>query len=94
MKYLLSALILLNIADALLTNHIIKLGAGTEGNPFLLGIAGEPFFTIIKIVGVLLCVLILWDVHRRYPRLALVSTSVFVAAYAVIVFWNLRVLSG
>jgi hypothetical protein len=94
LKYLLGALILLNITDGLLTNHMIKLGAGAEGNPFLLGIAGEPLFMILKIVGVLLCALILWDIHRRYPKLALVSTSVFVAAYAVIVFWNLRLLAA
>ncbi len=94
MKYLLGALILLNIADGLLTDRLIKVDAGTEGNPFLLGIAGEPLFIIIKVVGVLLCALILWDIHRRYPKLALVSTSFFVAAYTVIALWNLRVLIG
>lgn len=94
MKYLLGLLILLNISDGVLTNHIIKLGLGREGNPFLLTLVGQPYFIIIKVVGVLLCALILWDIYRRHPRLALVSTSCFVALYGVIVFWNSSVLLG
>lgn len=94
MKYLLIILVLLNIADGLLTEQIIKFGAGRETNPFLLGVVGEPTFIILKVAGVLLCVLILWDIHRRHPRLALVSSSCFVAAYAGIVLWNIRVLTG
>jgi len=92
LKYLLGSLILLNIADGLLTNRIIKFGFGTEGNPFLLTMVGQPYFIIIKIVGVLLCGLILWDIYRRYPRLALVATSCFVAFYGVVVLWNFSML--
>lgn len=94
MKYLLALLLIFNVADAILTNNIIKFDVGRETNPFLLGIVGQPAFVILKIVGVLLCGLILWDVHRRHPRLALISTSIFAAAYGFIVFWNLRILMG
>jgi len=88
LKYLLGLLILLNIADATLTHFLIEFGVGREGNPFLMGIVGQPTFMIIKVVGVILCALILWDVYQHHPRLALVSTSCFVTSYAAIVLWN------
>ena len=94
MKYLIGALILLNIADGILTTHIVELGLGREGNPFLLSIVGQPVFIVLKVVGVLLCGLILWDIYRRRRRLALVSTSCFVAVYGLIVLWNSSVLLG
>jgi len=89
LKYLLGLLILLNIVDGLLTHFLTQVGIGREGNPFLVQIVGEPVFMIIKVVGVLVCALILWDIYRRHPRLALVSTSFFVISYATIVLWNL-----
>ena len=92
MKYLLGLLVLLNISDGVLTHVLVELGVAREGNSFLLPIVGEPSFIIIKVVGALLCALILWDIYRRRPRLALVSTSTFVASYGAIVFWNLSLL--
>ena len=89
MKYLLGLLILLNIVDGLMTHFLTQNGIGREGNPFLVQIVGEPVFMIIKVVGVLVCALILWDIYRRHPQLALVSTSFFVISYATIVLWNL-----
>ena len=92
MKYLLVLLILLNIFDAVLTNRIVNLGLGREANPFLLHIVGQPNFIVLKASGVLLCGIILWDIYRRRPKLALVSTSCFVAFYGLIVLWNSGVL--
>ena len=89
MKYLIGLLILLVTSDGLLTNLLIKGGLGREGNPFLQPIVGDVGFLVLKVVGVLLCAVILWDIYKRFPRLALVSTSCFVVFYAAIVFWNL-----
>ena len=88
LKYLLGLLILLNITDGILTHLLVKLGVGREANPFLLQIVGEPAFLVLKVAGILLCALILWDIHRRHPRLAFMSTSVFVTIYVGIVAWN------
>ncbi len=88
MKYLLGLLVLLNITDAVLTHFLVELGIGQEGNPFLLGLVGEPAFLVLKVTGVLLAALILWDVHRRHPRLASRLSLVFVLAYGIIVTWN------
>ena len=89
MKYLLGLLIIFEITDGLLTHFLIKGGIAREGNPFLQPIVGETGFIILKIVGVLLCALILWDIYKRFPKVALISTSCFVAFYGVIVLWNL-----
>ncbi len=94
MKYLLSLLILLNIADAVLTNQIVNLGLGRESNPFLTNLVGQPTFVILKASSVLLAGIILWNIYRRHPKLALVSTSCFVAFYGLIVLWNSGVLLG
>jgi len=88
MKYLLSLLVVLVIADGLLTNLLVNGGLAREGNPFLQHLVGEAGFIVIKAVGVLLCALILWDIHKRLPRLALVSTWCFVIGYGAIVIWN------
>ncbi len=88
MKYLIVLLILFNIADGIVTYFLVKHGVGKEVNPFLQQLVDQPTFMIIKVVGVVLCALILWDVYRRHPRLALVSTSCFVISYAVVVLWN------
>ena len=89
MKYLLGLLAGFTTADGLLTYFLIKHGLAQEGNPFLVPIVGEDNFLVLKVVGTILCVLILWDIYKRFPKLALISTSFFVVAYAVIVFWNL-----
>ena len=88
LKYLLGLLVLLNIADGVLTHFLVELDLGKEANPFLLQLVGEPGFLVLKVAGILLCALILWDIHRRHPRLAFMSTSVFVTIYVGIVAWN------
>jgi hypothetical protein len=85
MKYLLGALILLNIADSLLTHFIVTVGANSEGNPFVMSLVGQPAFFAVKTVDVIICVVILRDISRRYKRLVLVASSSFVAAYSGIV---------
>ena len=89
MKYLLALLVIFEISDGLLTHFLIEGGIAREGNPFLQPLVGEAGFLILKVVGVFLCALILWDIYKRYPRVALISTSCFVAVYGVIVLWTL-----
>jgi len=89
MKYLLSLLAGFEISDGLLTYFLIRHGLAREGNPFLLPIVGEDNFLVLKLVAAILCVLILWDIFKRSPKLALISTSCFVVLYGIIVIWNL-----
>ncbi len=82
----------MDIADGVLTNILINKGIAHEGNPFLVGLAGESGFLVIKVVGILVAALILWDISRHHPRLAFWASLVFLAAYTGIVAWNLSLL--
>lgn len=92
LKYILGVLILMEVADGVLTNVLIKQGIAREANPFLVNIAGESGFMVLKIIGVILAVVILWDIHRRYPRLAFWTASFFLLFYSGIVAWNTQLL--
>ena len=89
MKYLLGLLITFEILDGVLTHFLIRGGLAREGNPLLMPLVGETNFLILKVVGVLLCALILWDVYKKWPRIALTTTACFVTLYFGIVVWNL-----
>lgn len=78
------------VADGILTNILVRRGIARESNPFLVEIAGENRLIIIKIFGVLLAALILWDIHRRYPKLAMWASTLFLLIYCGIVGWNLH----
>jgi len=91
LKYLLGLLVGFEISDGVISYVLIRHGLGRETNPFLQSIVGDVNFLILKVVGGLLCALILWDIHRRLPRVALIVTSCFAVFYAAIVSWNLGV---
>jgi hypothetical protein len=78
----------LSWADGVITSFIVKNGYACEGNPFIRGYVTDSNFEIIKIIGTLIALLILWDVSRKYPRAALAFNHVFVASYTIIVWWN------
>jgi hypothetical protein len=87
-KYLLGALIGLVTLDGVLTEFLVGKGAAREANPILQPLVGDVGFMIIKIAGALLCAFILWDVHRRFPRVGIIASWIAVAGYTVIVIWN------
>ena len=91
MKYLLGLLTGFVISDGLLSYFLIERGLAREGNPFLVPIVGEGNFMVLKVVGAILCVIILWDIYKRFPKLALISTSCLVVICGVIVIWNLGI---
>ena len=91
MKLLLVLLVLFVIGDGVVTHFLITGGIATEGNPLLEPIVGDMGFIFLKIAGALLCAVILWDIYRRHPRVAMISTSVFVVFYAGIVTWNVGI---
>jgi len=87
-KILLGLLVVFVIADGLITQLLIRDGLAREGNPLLQPLVGESGFILLKAAGALLCAFILWDIYRRFPRVAVIATWCFVAAYGVIVLWN------
>jgi len=92
MMYPLSALVILVISDGVLTNVLVSDGLAREANPFLVPLVGAGSFLALKVAGALFCALLLWDIYRRQPRMALVGTYCIAAAYGGIVVWNLSML--
>jgi intracellular septation protein A len=87
MIYLLSLLAFFIISDGLLTHALVGDGL-REGNPLLVPLVAQGNLMVLKLVGTVVCIIILWDLYRRFPKLALITTSCFVVAYGVIVLWN------
>ena len=87
-KYLLVTLVSLVVMDGVLTEALVGTGRARETNPLLAPLIGDIGFMLAKIAGSLLCAFILWDVYRRYPRLAMVATWIGVGAYSAIILWN------
>jgi hypothetical protein len=91
-KYLLVLLVVLVVSDGLLTQFLIDGGLAREGNPLLQPLVGKNGFLMLKAAGALLCALILWDIYRRFPKLAVIATWCFIAAYGAIMLWNSSIL--
>jgi hypothetical protein len=88
MKYLLVFLVALVVLDGVVTQFLIVGGGVREGNPFLQPLVGKTAFLVIKILGALLCALILWDIHRRFPRMAVITVWCGIIGYGAILLWN------
>ena len=88
MKYLLAVLVSFVILDGVVTEWLVSGGQAREANPILEPLVGDVGFMLLKVAGALLCTLILWDIYRRFPRIAIGATWCFVVAYGLIVTWN------
>ena len=92
MRYLLGTLIALVVSDGLISHVLVRRGLAQEGNPFLQTLVGGGNFLVIKVLGALLCALILWDIYKRWPKLAVITSLCFVVLYSGILLWNFWVL--
>lgn len=91
MIYLLSVLAFFIVSDGFLTHALVGNGL-REGNPLLVPLVSQGNLMVLKLVGTIVCIIILWDLYRKFPRVALITTSCFVAVYGAIVFWNFGLL--
>ena len=91
-KYLLAVLVTLVVSDGLISQFLVLNGLAQEGNPLLRPLIGEGHFLFIKVVGALVSAIILWDIYKRRPKLAMIISLFSVAVYTGIVYWNLAVL--
>jgi hypothetical protein len=87
-KYLLGILVAFVILDGLLTHFLVGDGLAREGNPLLQSLVGDYGFIALKAAGALLCAIILWDIYRHFPRVAIIATWCCVAFYGGILLWN------
>ncbi|MBN1366825.1 MAG: hypothetical protein JW967_02730 [Dehalococcoidales bacterium] len=89
--YLLIVLVALVVADGIITRTLIINNMAIESNPFLVEWVGSDLLLILKLSGAGLAAVILWQISQRKPRVSLAVTSIFVAFYIGILFWNLFV---
>ena len=93
MVYLLGLLAVFIISDGLLTHALVGNGM-REGNPLLVPLVTQGNLMVLKLVGTVVCIIILWDLYRRFPKVALITTSCCVVAYGAIVLWNFSLFLG
>jgi hypothetical protein len=79
------------IWDGLMTHIFVNNGLVQEANPLMSSLVSGGNFLLLKVIGVLLCLPILWLVYKYFPRLALTSTVSLVVLYAAILAWNFTV---
>jgi hypothetical protein len=89
MKYLLTLLCGFEISDGIITHLLVSSGQFREGNPLMAPIVGEGNFLLLKVVGVILCVMVLLIMYRRFPRVTILTTSSVVTFYGAVIGWNL-----
>ena len=88
-KSLLFLLVVFVVLDGVLTQFLINGGGDVrEGNPLLQPLVGDVGFIFLKAAGALLCAFILWDIYRRFPKVAVIAAWVAVVGYGAIVLWN------
>ena len=90
-KYVIATLVVLVVTDGIFSQFLIRHGLAREGNPFLQTFVEQDNFPLIKLAAALLCALILWDIYKTRPRVAMASSLFFVGSYTVLVYWNLGI---
>lgn len=88
---LLGVLFALVVADGVITQYLVMNNLGIEGNPFLTAWVHKDRFLYIKILGAIFSAIILWDIYKRWSKLAISASIVFVVIYTGIVYWNIGV---
>jgi hypothetical protein len=92
MKLLIPLLVILETADGLLTYSSVAKNVVREANPLLQNMAGTGNFLLMKISGAILCALLLWMVHKRFPKISLIAASGILVFYLAVFTWNLTIL--
>jgi len=90
-RCLLGTMFALVVADGLISNFLVAHGIGQEWNPFLQILVSQETFLPIKVAGALLSALILRNIYRKRPQMALIASVCIVALYTLIVHWNLGI---
>lgn len=94
MKCMLALMGGLGIWDGMITHFLVGNGLVREGNPLIAPIVGESNFLLLKIIGAIISALLLWHIYKRFPILALATTSSVVIFYGAVMIWNLMIFTG
>ncbi len=93
MKYVLCTLFWAIVADGMLSEFIVSRNLGREWNPLLKTLIGGEQFMLIKVCGALLVMILIWNIYRKRPGMAAISSLCSLVFYTAIVYWNLFTLA-
>jgi len=93
MRYILYVLFGLIVADGILSDFLVSYNLGWEWNPLLKNTIGSDQFMLIKVCGALLVILLLWNIYRKRPGVAVISSLCSLVFYIAIIYWNLFALA-
>jgi hypothetical protein len=94
MKCILVLMAQFQIWDGLITHVFVNNGLVKEGNPLVASLVNGGNFLFLKVMGVSICVPILWIIYKRFPKFTMVTASSLVMFYAAAIFWNFLVFFG
>ena len=93
MRYMLYVLFGLIVADGILSDFLISHNLGWEWNPLLKNMMGSDQFMLIKVCGALLVIILMWNIYRKQPSMAIISSLCALVFYTAIIYWNLFALA-
>ncbi len=85
---LLFLVFLVQMTDASVTQSLVSAGNVIEGNPVVSGLIDAGMFLPLKVMGLLICGLLVWFLHCRFPKAALVTTLGVLLFYCGVLAWN------
>jgi hypothetical protein len=94
MKVLLGIMAALEIGDGVFTHYAAGSGMVGEGNALMESLVMNGDFLVLKIVGALLCAVLLGRLYRRFPGIAVTVTSAVAVFYTAVIGWNAGVFFG
>ena len=91
MKYLIGIMSGLELFDGIFTEYAVTRGLVNEANALVDSLITGGTFLVLKLVGIVVCSLALWAVYKRFPKIALTTSSLITAFYSIVLLWNVSV---
>lgn len=79
------------IWDGLITQVFVSNGVVQEGNPLVAPFVIGGDFLLLKVMGVALCIPVLWILYRYFPKFAVATASILAVFSLAVISWNFLV---
>ena len=89
--YWLGAMCLLQLTDALATQTLVSRSMVREANYLMALLLSTGDFLLFKVLGVVICAVLLLGFYRVLPNMAKTLNVFIVVFYVAILLWNLKV---
>ncbi len=93
MRFILYVLFGLIVADGILSDFLVSHNMGWEWNPLLKSMVAGEHFMLVKVCGAILVITLMWNIYRKRPYMAVISSLCSLVFYTAIIYWNLFALA-